>query len=189
MLIKRNNNSNYNVTLSNLELLTRNEVLKLNTLKNYFELHTDKKNLNILELSNDEIKAALIGDEVLKLNLDLNQSLSLVKKESIYNKMLIDLRQIKEVKDRNYNISIYKLISFKKGLYSVDYKLLEDTSKDVTYFKITDKKDLQIYNELASATDTLLKYYENKKGALFTALGKTLDADLKPTYSTLKFLK
>ncbi len=103
MKIERNNNSNYKVTLANLETLTKNVVLKLNMIYKYLESNTDLKNhINLLEASADDIKAALIGAKILELNLDVEQSLTLVKKENVANKIMNDIREVQGEKDKNY---------------------------------------------------------------------------------------
>lgn len=190
MRIERSNHSNYNVTVSNLETLTKNVVVKLNMIYNYFAANTEsKKHIDILEASADDIKKALIGSKIMELNLDIEQSLALVKKNDVAYKIMFDLKEVQAVKDYNYNLPIHKFTSFKKGVYSINYKEIEQAALECNYFELTDKYDLKIYDEIAAATSVLLKYYPQKRSAIYTALGKTLNADLKPTYNTIKYLK
>ena len=188
MKIKRDNNANYNVTLSHIESNSKKLVVQLNTLNKVFRNYS-KNDTDLLTITDSELKKSLISKEVLLLGLDDDLALTLCKNDSIYKSILSDIKKIKSTKDYFYQVNYFKMIDFKKGMYKLNYKKLESIVEGLVYFDVNDKHDIKIYDEIAVATDTLLKYFPHNKSAIFSALNKVLDSDLKPTYNTLKYLR
>ncbi len=114
MKIKRDNNANYNVTLSHIESNSKKLVAQLNTLNKVFRNYS-KNDTDLLTITDSDLKKSLISKEVLLLGLDDDLALTLCKNDSIYKSILSDIKKIKSTKDYFYKVDYFKMIDFKSS--------------------------------------------------------------------------
>ena len=188
MRIKKTNNSNFNVSISAFEASARQLVKDLNKLQSKIKDATGE-DLNLLLLDENTLIDSLIGEAVLKLNLDKTAALKLVNKDIIFRSLWSELTSLKLVSDRQYNIKLITLVDYKKESYSVSYKRIEAEVENKVYSTISDKKDIKIVEEINKSLETVLKYFPECKNGLYLALKKTVDSDFKMTSNSLRYVK
>ena len=127
---------------------------------------------DILNSNVDTIAKSLISDKLMTLELPIEQSLNIEKKQNYIKSLLFDIAFITDDTDVPY-----KLFKAGKKSYEVDNGAVDEFVNKSLYKSITDSKEIKKYNELQNAINLLLQEIPKNKSQYNTLFKSLLILD------------